>query len=176
MSDSVSECKCKVLHELYEDMYAHIPINSFPIIFLWGWLVHHKGCKVNWPQYAYETTQEWMKRTWRPLMSSKGFSSSLASFGQLLNVKNPYFSTMMGMIILFWKVLKIPYVLTIPNYNGGEVTKSCKAPRSYSLSHDFCHAIWKKRLVERSTLIACKFAKQEEIFKRCVIWPCKVGN
>jgi hypothetical protein len=44
-------------------MYVHIPTNNFLAVFLRGWLVHHKGRKVNWSQYAYDTTQEWMKRT-----------------------------------------------------------------------------------------------------------------
>jgi len=48
--------------KLYEAMYAHTPTNSFLVVFLRRWSVHHKRCKVDWPQYAYDTTQEWMKR------------------------------------------------------------------------------------------------------------------
>jgi hypothetical protein len=44
-------------------VYAHAPTNKdYPAIFLHGWLAERNKFPINWAQYAYDTTQEQMKR------------------------------------------------------------------------------------------------------------------
>jgi len=49
--------------KLYIDVYAHVPTNGdYLTIFLHGWLAERNKFLINWAQYAYDTTQEQMKR------------------------------------------------------------------------------------------------------------------
>jgi hypothetical protein len=68
----LDQLECDKLLKLYIDVYAHAPTNkNYLAIFLCGWLAKCKEFSINWAQYAYDTTQEQMKRSKRPSFSSK---------------------------------------------------------------------------------------------------------
>jgi hypothetical protein len=82
---------CALL-KLYEDIYAHPPPLAPPhgdylIVFLHGWLAHHKGHKVNWSLYAHDCIMQQMKKTTQPpssksiiLLANSNYNQSNATF------------------------------------------------------------------------------------------------
>jgi hypothetical protein len=64
-------------------VYVHAPTNEdYFAIFLHGWLTKCNGFPINWAQYAYDNTQEQMKRTKRPSFSSKGNYNTTSNLSQ----------------------------------------------------------------------------------------------
>ncbi len=63
MNKHLDQLECNKLLKLYIDVYAYAPTNGdYLAIFLRGWLAKCNKFLINFAQYAYETTQEQIKR------------------------------------------------------------------------------------------------------------------
>ncbi len=64
--------------KLYEAIYSHPRDNAkYFVVFLKGWLAQCMGEKVNWTQYAYDSTQLQMKKATRLAFRPKSSHHSL---------------------------------------------------------------------------------------------------
>jgi len=85
MNKHIDQLECDKLLKLYIDVYAHVLTNGdYFAIFLCGWLAEHNEFLIDWAQYAYDTTQEQMKRSKRPSFFSK-MNYSTTSYSKHMN-------------------------------------------------------------------------------------------